>query len=169
MPAKSPEEQAAYDAARKRSERAHLRLGSDDAARLRTMAAAAGMTVSDYVVSLLSERPAPVVDLAQVAELSAVVATMADIPQAVRDLEADLGRLSGRLAHFFTLNPDVAREHASEINGLIWEIKTLMERMQPEIRQVTLSLAEPRTKIADVMKALMGQLSRKSFATRGRS
>jgi len=43
MPAKSPEEQAAYDAARKRSERAHLRLGSDDAARLRTMAAAAAL------------------------------------------------------------------------------------------------------------------------------
>ena len=111
MPAKTPEEQAAYDAARKRSDRVHLRLASADAERLRTMAAASGLLLSDYVLSLLSERPAPVVDLAAVAQLSAVVATLAEIPKSIRDLEADLGRLSGRLSHLFTTNRPLAREH----------------------------------------------------------
>jgi uncharacterized protein (DUF1778 family) len=164
LPAKTPEHQAAYDAARKRQHQVLLRLNSDEAIRLKSAAAASGKTVSEYVMSLLTERPAPVVDLAHVAQLSAVVATMAAIPKAMRDLEADLGRLSGRLAHFFTLNPDVARQHADEINGTIWEIKTLMSRMLPEMQNVQELIAEPRTKIAHVMKQLMGDLSRKSFS-----
>lgn len=167
MPAKSPEQQAAYDAARKRQQQVLLRLSGDESVRLKSAAAASGISVSAYVISLLAERPAPIVDLAHVAQLSAVVATMAAIPKAIRDLEADLGRLSGRLSHFFTLNPDIARTHEPEINATFWDVKKLMAQMLPEIENVQGELAEPRSKISAVMKLLMRDLSRKSFATRG--
>ena len=166
MPAKTPEEQAAYDAARKRGDRVHMRFAPADAERLRKMAAASGLPLSDYVLSLLSERPAPVVDLAAVAQLSAVVATLAEIPKSIRDLEADLGRLSGRLSHLFTMNPVLAREHEFAINEVFFEIKDLMAKVLPQIDEVQMAVAEPRAQIADVMKILMGDLARRSFSSR---
>ncbi len=117
-------------------------------------------------MSLVDQRPAPVVDLAQVAQLTAVVAALAAIPKAIRDLQADLGRVSGRLSHLFTENPPLAREHESEINSVFWEVRDLMTKVLPEIAKVQVLIAEPRAAIAEVMKHLMREVSRKSFSSK---
>jgi uncharacterized protein (DUF1778 family) len=161
MPAKTAAQQAAYDAARHRSSQVLLRLTPDDAQALKAGAAAVGLSVADYVVSLSAKRSAPAIDLAQVATLSGAVATLAQIPKAVRDLEADLGRFSGRLAHFFTLHPQLAREHEGELNATFDAVRKLMADVLPELRNVQAAVAEPRAQIAEVMKLLVHDLVRK--------
>jgi uncharacterized protein (DUF1778 family) len=166
LPAKTPEQQAAYDASRKRFRRVLLRLDADEAARLSSAAAASGQSVSAYVMSLVAGRPAPVVDLAQVSQLTALVAVLAALPKSIRDLEADLGRLSGRLSHLFTVNPRLAREHDVLINETFRGVRDLMAKMLPEISRMQLLVAEPRALISEVLKQLMREVSRKPSSSR---
>jgi uncharacterized protein (DUF1778 family) len=158
MPAKSPEQQAAYDAARKRSEQILLRLTPDEAQRLRAAAASAGVSIADYVVSTVENRPRPIVDLSDVAQIAMATAALAGAPKAIRDLEADLGRLSGRLSHLFTLNYARAVLHRDEIHETLHALQDLMRRVQPEIAAMSAAVAEPRSEIAAVMRAIAREL-----------
>ncbi len=158
MPAKSPEQQAAYDARRKRSEQLLLRLAPDDAQRVREAAASSGLSLSDFVLALADGRPQPIVDLAQVAQISSAVAVLAGAPKALRDLEADLGRLSGRLSHLFTVNYARASLHRDEIHETLWALQDLMRRVQPEIAKMSAAVAEPRSEIVMVMRAIAREL-----------
>jgi uncharacterized protein (DUF1778 family) len=167
MPAKTPEQQVAYDASRKRHTQVLFRLDADEAARLRSAAAASGQSVSAYVMSLVEHRPAPVVDLGQVSQLTAAVAVLAALPKSIRDLEADLGRLSGRLSHLFTVNPPQARKHQAMINETFRGVRDLMAKMLPEIERMQLLVAEPRAAISEVLKQLMREVSRKPSSSRG--
>ena len=94
------------------------------------------------------------------------MATLAEIPKSIRHLEADLGRLSGRLSHLFTTNPPLAHEHEAAINALFFEIKDLMDKVLPEIDEVQAAVAEPRAQITEIMKSLMGDLALRSFSSR---
>ena len=85
MPAKSPEQQAAYDARRKRSERLLVRLSADEAQRVREAVASSGLSLSVFVLALAEGRPQPIVDLAQVAQITSAIAALADAPKALRD------------------------------------------------------------------------------------
>ena len=158
MPAKSPEQQAAYDAKRKRSEQLLIRLTADEADRLRSAASSSGQSLADYLLAIVDDRPAPSVDLAQVARISSAVAVLAGIPCAIRDLEADLGRLSGRLSHLFTLNYARAILHRHEIHETLYALRDLMRRVQPEIAAMSAAVAEPRSEIATVMRAIAREL-----------
>jgi uncharacterized protein (DUF1778 family) len=123
MPAKTPEQARAYDAARRRTERLKLRLTEDEAQRLRNAAAGAGMSLHTYMLAVADGRARPVVDLAHVAEFSTPIAALLAAPQAVRDLEADLGRLSERLAHLFTTDYALPSEHRAEIQATLSEVR----------------------------------------------
>ena len=158
MPAKIPEDRAKYEAARVRSEQLKLRLTREEAARVRSAAASAGQSLADYVLAIVDDRPAPSVDLSQVAQISSAVAVLAGIPGAIRDLEADLGRLSGRLSHLFTLNYARATLHRDEIHETLYALQDLMRRVQPEIATMSAAVAEPRSEIATVMRAIAHEL-----------
>lgn len=158
MPAKSAEQQAAYDAARKRSEQILVRLTPDEAQGLRAAAAGAGVSVADFVAGAIDERPRPVVDLTHVAEIATATAVLAGAPKAIRDLEADLGRLSGRLSHFFTINYERASLHREDIHETLYALQDLMRRIEPEIAKMSAAVAEPRTEIATVMRAIAQEL-----------
>jgi hypothetical protein len=158
MPAKSPEQQAAYDAKRKRSEQLLIRLTAEEADRVRSAAASSGQSLADYVLAIVDDRPAPSVDLSQVAQISSAVAVLAGIPGAIRDLEADLGRLSGRLSHLFTLNYARAVLHRDEIHETLFALQDLMRRVQPAIATMGAAVAEPRSEIARVMRAIAREL-----------
>jgi len=162
MPAKSPEQQAVYETKRKRSEQLLVRLTPEEADRVRGAASSSGLSVADFVVTLVDDRPPPVIDLAQVAEISSAVATLAGIPGAIRDLEADLGRLSGRLSHFFTLNYARASLHREEIHETLYALQDLMRRVLPEIEKIGAAVAEPRAQIARVMRAIARELEGES-------
>ncbi len=75
-----------------------------------------------------------------------------------RDLEADLGRLSGRLSHLFTLNYARASLHREEIHQTLYAVQDVMRRVQPEIAAMSAAVAEPRTQIATVMRAIAREL-----------
>ncbi len=158
VPAKTREQQAAYDARRKRSEQLLVRLAPDEAQRVREAAASAGLSLSEFVLTLVDDRPAPIVDLAQVAQISSAVAVLAGAPRAIRDLEADLGRLSGRLSHLFTENYERASLHRDEIHETLWALQGLMRRVEPEIAKMSATVAEPRSEIATVMRAIAREL-----------
>jgi len=158
VPAKSPEQQVIYESKRKRSEQLLVRLTPEEADRLRSAASSSGLSVADFVVTLVDDRPPPVIDLAQIAEISSAVAALAGIPGAIRDLEADLGRLSGRLSHFFTLNYERASLHREEIHETLYALQGLMRRVLPEIETMGAAVAEPRTQIARVMRAIAREL-----------
>ncbi len=162
MPAKSPEQQAVYDSKRKRSEQLLIRLTPAEADRVRAAAASSGLSVADFMLTVVDDRPPPMIDLAQVAEISSAVAALAGIPGAIRDLEADLGRLSGRLSHFFTVNYARASLHREEIHETLWAVQELMRRVQPEIAKMSAAVAEPRTEIATVMRAIARELEGES-------
>jgi len=159
VPAKNPEQQAAYDARRKRSEQLLVRLAPEEAQRVREAASSSGLSLSQFMLTLADGRPQPVVDLSQVAQLSAAVAVLAGAPKAIRDLEADLGRLSGRLSHLFTENYERASLHREEIHETLWALQDLMRRVQPEIVKMSAAVAEPRAEIASVMRAIARELA----------
>jgi uncharacterized protein (DUF1778 family) len=52
MPAKTPEQRSAYEAARRRSKRVKLRLTEDEAQRIRNAAAGAGMSLHTYMLAV---------------------------------------------------------------------------------------------------------------------
>jgi hypothetical protein len=158
MPAKIPEDRAKYEAARVRSEQLKLRLTPEEADRVRSAAASSGQSLADYVLAVVDDRPAPSVDLSQVAQISSAVAVLAGIPGAIRDLEADLGRLSGRLSHLFTLNYARATLHRDEIHETLFALQDLIRRVQPEIATMSAAVAEPRSEIATVMRAIAREL-----------
>jgi len=159
MPAKSPEQQAAYDARRRRSEQLLVRLAPDEAQRVREAAASSGLSLSEFVLALAEGRPQPIVDLAEVAEITSAVAVLAGALKALRDLEADLGRLSGRLSHLFTEDYDRASLHRDEIHETLWALQDLMRHVLPEIAKMSATVAEPRAEIARVMRAIARELS----------
>ena len=159
MPAKTPEQQAACYARRKRSEQLLLRLTPEEADRVRTAAASSGLSAADFMLAIVDDRPAPIIDLAQVAEISSAVAALSGVPGAIRDLEADLGRLSGRLSHRFTLNYARADLHRDEIHETLFALQELMRRVEPEIAKMSAAVAEPRTEIATVMRAIARELA----------
>ncbi len=158
MPAKSPKQQAVYDSKRKRSEQLLVRLTPSEAERVRAASSSSGLSVADFMLTVVDDRPAPMIDLAQVAEISSAVAALAGLPGAIRDLEADLGRLSGRLSHFFTVNYARASLHREEIHETLWAVQELMRWVQPEIAKMSAAVAEPRTEIATVMRAIAREL-----------
>ena len=159
MPAKTVEQQAAYDDARVRAETLKLRLTPEEKQRVRVAAAGSGLSVSDFVLSLVDGQPRPIIDLAQIAQISSAVATLSRAPKAIRDLEADLGRLSGRLSHLFTQNYERASLHRDEIHETLWALQDLMRRVLPEIEKMGAVVAEPRREIATVMRAIARDLT----------
>ncbi len=158
MPAKTPEQRVAYNAARKRSEQLLLRLTHDEAQRLRAAADGAGFGLADFVLTLLDERPRPIIDLSEVAQISAATAALSRAPKAIRDLEADLGRLSGRLSHLFTENYEGASLHRDEIHETLRALQDLMRNMLPEIERTQQLVAPAREAIAIVMRSLTRDL-----------
>jgi len=158
MPAKTPEQRRAYDAARRRHERLKLRLTEDEAQRIRNAAASEGMSLNAYMLAVVDGRARPVVDLADVAQLSTALAALMSAPRAVRDLEADLGRLSGRLSHLFTVNYKLALKHRAEIHETLSEVRETMRRMQLAIAALQAETAEPRAEIVSVLRAVNAAL-----------
>jgi len=110
------------------------------------------------MLAVVDGRARPVVDLADVAQLSTALAALMSAPRAVRDLEADLGRLSGRLSHLFTVNYKLALKHRAEIHETLSEVRETMRRMQLAIAALQAETAEPRAEIVSVLRAVNAAL-----------
>jgi hypothetical protein len=91
------------------------------------------MSLHTYMLAVAEGRARPVVDLADVADFSTPIAALLAAPQAVRDLEADLGRLSGRLSHLFTVNYKLALKHRAEIHATLNEVRDVLRAIPPAI------------------------------------
>jgi uncharacterized protein (DUF1778 family) len=159
MPAKTPEQHRAYDAARRRSERLKLRLTEDEAQRIRNAAAGARMSLHAYILAVVDGRARPVVDLADVAQLSTPIAALLAAPQAMRDLEADLGRLSERLAHLFTADYALPSEHRAEIGATLSEVRDVLRAgHRRQSRRCRRRRRNPRVEIVSVLRAVNAAL-----------
>jgi len=158
MPAKTPEQRRAYDAARRRPERIKLRLTEDEAQQIRNAAVGAGMLLGAYIFAVVDGQPRPIVDLSEVAKLSAPMAALRAAVQPVRDLEADLGRLSERLAHLFTTDYALPSEHRAEIQATLSEVRDVLRAAPPAIAALQAETAEHRAEIVRVLRAVNAAL-----------
>jgi uncharacterized protein (DUF1778 family) len=158
MPARNAEERAAYAAARKRREQIGARYTEEEAHRIRNAAAGAGMSLRAYILATADGVPRPIVDLAEVAQLSTALATLRAAPQAVRDYEADLGRLSGRLSHLFTMSYKLALEHRAEIHAALDEVRAFRREMREAVARLQAETAEPRAEIVRVLRRVNAAL-----------
>jgi uncharacterized protein (DUF1778 family) len=158
MPAKTSDERRAYDARRRRQERLKLRFTEEEAQSIRDAAAGAGQTVAAFFLACVAGQPRPIVDLSDVAKLSTVVAALLAAPHAVRDLEADLGRLSGRLSHLFTVNYKLALEHRAEIHATLNEVRALRREMRQAVAALQAETIEPRGEVARVLRQVAAAL-----------
>jgi uncharacterized protein (DUF1778 family) len=159
MPAKNPEQRRVYETARRRSQSLKLRLTEEEAQRVRDAAAGAGKSLVGYLLASIDGQPRPVVDLADVAKLSAAVAALRAAPQAVRNLEADLGRLSGRLSHLFTMDYALASEHREEIHATLNEVRDLLRVMPEAVAALQAETTEPREEIVRVLRGVGAALN----------
>jgi uncharacterized protein (DUF1778 family) len=159
MPARNAEERAAYAAARKRREHLGARFTEDEAQQIRNAAAGMGKSLGAYILAAVAGQPRPIVDLADVAKLSTVVAALLAAPQAVRNLEADLGRLSGRLSHLFTVNYKLASEHRIEIHETLNEVRALQREMRQAVAALQAETIEPRGEVARVLRHVAAALN----------
>jgi len=158
MPAKTPEQARAYDAARRRSKRVKIRVTEDEAQRIRNAAAGAGMSLHTYMLAVADGRARPVVDLAHVAEFSTPIAALLAAPQGVRDLEADLGRLSERLAHLFMTDYALPSEQRAEIQATLSEVRDVLRAIPLAIAALQAETAEPRAEIGRMLRAVNAAL-----------
>ena len=113
-------------------------------------------------MATLDGQPRPALDLADVAQISSATAALVCAPKAIRDLEADLGRLSGRLSHLFTQNYERASLHRDEIHETLWALQDLMRRVLPEIERTQQLVAPARDAIGTVMRSIARGLSKVS-------
>jgi uncharacterized protein (DUF1778 family) len=158
MPAKSAEERAAYAARRRRREHIGARYTEEEAQRIRNAAAGAGMSLGAYILATADGVPRPIVDLGDVAKCSTLVAALLAAPRAVRKVEADLGRLSGRLSHLFTLDYPLAVENREEIHATLKEVRALKEEVREAVAELRAETSEPRAAVARLLDTVAAAL-----------
>ena len=122
------------------------------------------MTVSSYLLRLHQRQPVPrppaggwrVFDA-----LAEVQRAIEAIPKSVRKLDADLGRLSGRLKDLFNEHPANAMAHQGEINAGLRAVRDLRNEIMPVLADVQAANAEPRELLDDALAAIMPDRSRR--------
>lgn len=143
------------DPTQKRDVRLTIFVTQTEAVSLRDAAAGQKGGLSQYVMDRHYKRPVNTVDLGSVHELARLREAMTQLPQSVRDLEADLGRLSGRLASFFSSeNSRLAYDNQSAINGTIFAVRDLCERVLPVLAQLQQDMIEPRWEALKILRAI---------------
>jgi uncharacterized protein (DUF1778 family) len=160
MPARNAEERAAYAAARKRREQIGARYTEEEAQRIRNAAAGAGMSLRAYILATADGIPRPIMDLADAARLEKAVSSLYVAPEAVNAFEADLGRLSGRLSHFFEINYRRASEHRAEIHATLQEVRALLRAAAAAIEELKKKVDEPSDEIARVVRGVVKTLEK---------
>jgi hypothetical protein len=148
---------------RRPTEQLKLRLMPAQADAIRAAAAAEKKTISDYVYDLHAGRRTPA-ELLQFDALCEVDRHLAGIPEAVRKLDADLGRLSGRLANFFTADPGKAMAHQSAINEALRAVRDLRAEVLPVLADLQVAIAEPRDRLGEILGAIVRRRKRPESA-----
>jgi hypothetical protein len=138
------------------TEQLKLRVSPDEAESIRAAAKAAGETISDYVVRLHVRRDLRIPDEWKLFdELVEVRRVLDGIPEAVRKLDADLGRTYGNLKDLFAYSPALARLHQSDINSALRAVRDLRAEIMPALLALRYAIIKPRDK-ADLLLAAIG-------------
>jgi hypothetical protein len=87
--------------------------------------------------------------------------TIETIPSSVRKLDADLGRLSGRLKDLFNEHPAKAMAHQDEINAALRAVRDMRGEIMPVLTDLQATNAEPRDALDDVLAAVMPRRRRR--------
>jgi hypothetical protein len=140
------------------TEQLKLRLPPADAESIRAAARDAHMTISGYLLSVHQRQPVPRPPTGgwktfdALADLQRAIET---VPNSVRKLDADLGRLSGRLKDLFNEHPAKAMAHQDAINSGLRAVRDLRSEIMPVLADLQAANAEPRDAIDELLAALM--------------
>jgi uncharacterized protein (DUF1778 family) len=158
MPARNAEEYAAYAAARKRREHIGARYTEEEAQRIRNAAAGAGKSLGAYILATADGIARPIVDLADAAKLNEAISALYVAPEAVRALEADLGRLSGRLSHFFEMDYAFASKNRAELHETLRNVNALLLTIPRAIEALERKADGPNDEIARAVRGVVKRL-----------
>jgi hypothetical protein len=140
-----------------------LRVAPSDASTIRLAAESAGMTISDYLVHLHRQQPLPPRPSGGWKTFDALESlrrAIDAIPGSVRKLDADLGRLSGRIKDLFDTNPVNAMVHKDAINAALRDVRNLRAEIMPVLGDIQIASAEPRDRIEEVLVTIMPRRAR---------
>lgn len=155
---RSPVTTTKWPEADRDTEQLKLRLAPANADAIRSAAKDAGLTISDYLLRLHQQQPLPprpAVGWKVFDALANLGRAVEAIPNSVRKLDADLGRLSGRLKDLFDANPVNAMAHRDQINAALRAVRNLRAEIMPVLEDLQAANAEPRDAIEDVLAAVI--------------
>jgi hypothetical protein len=140
------------------TEQIKLRVAPADASVIRLAAEASGITISDYLVRLHRQQPLPPRPSGGWKTFDALENLRREveaIPNGVRKLDADIGKLSGRLKALFDANPVNAMAHQDKINAALRDVRNLRDKIMPVLSDIQTASAEPRDRIEQVLVTIM--------------
>ncbi|MGH7748605.1 MAG: hypothetical protein ACREQ5_28175 [Candidatus Dormibacteria bacterium] len=151
----------------RRTEAIFLRLLPRDAKRLRALRLAARRidgrvpTLGEYVMALADGeplQPARSVDLREFAEVPRSLAALLEAPRAIRELEADLGRLTGQLRQLWNDDRALAEAHRPAIDANQRGLRDLMARVGDALAESERACAPARDELRRIAATVRRRL-----------
>jgi hypothetical protein len=129
-----------------------LRIPPTDGRAIRSAAKKAKTTISKYALRLFRRQRDVPTEPAQLDALADVSRKLLAIPEAVRRLDADLGKMNGRLKDLFNDDPALAYAHQDEINRTLFAVRDLRAAIMPALAEIQVAIAEPRDALARMLQ-----------------
>jgi hypothetical protein len=144
-----------------------LRLLPAEIESIREAASAADKTISDYVGDLHRRRshraPGDSEEIdALYRVLRQIMLMLGTEPPAVSKLNADLGRMSGRLKELFETDYGKAMAHQEAINETLRDVRAMRAAIDVAVGEIRAELAEPRDELVEILGAIEKRRQKRS-------
>ncbi len=131
-----------------------------DAARLRSLAGIAGMSLGDFVVRLMESAPTtqPRYDLREFARISEVLAALDDMPREFRSEAAQMRKLAGMLRHAFVEFEAGAVPSRKPLLDALEAVRNAADSLEGSAAAAELAAAPVRDDLRKISSACCGRL-----------
>jgi hypothetical protein len=129
-----------------------LRIPPADGHAIRVAAKKAKTTISKYALRVFRRQRDVPTEPAQLDALGDTLRKLVAIPEAVRQLDADLGKMNGRLKQLFNDDPALAYAHQDEINETLFAVRDMRTAIMPEIAAIQSAMVEPRDLLLEMLQ-----------------
>jgi hypothetical protein len=130
-----------------------LRIPPADGHAVRAAAKKARTTISKYALRVFRRQRDVPAEPGQLDGLADVLRKLLAIPEAVRRLDADLGKMNGRLKDLFDIDPAKAYVHQDEINRTLFAVRDMRSAIMPELAAIQVAMTEPRDLLIEMLRA----------------
>ena len=136
------------------NEQTHLRLSPQDAALLRSRAAGAGLSQSEYVVALMRSRKTPEHDARDVAVIAGATASIHGLQEELKRTRASLAEGFGLFKFSFISEPIKAGENKPSIDGACTVAKAVIRTSEKVLLTVETASIGPLLELEGAIDAI---------------